>query len=531
MTQIYDIGRSALSSYQQALTTVSRNVANANTPGYARQSVSFREQAGGAGVDAVTLNRAADTTAQAAARDAVDERSFAETRANVLSRIDNLLSNDATGLAEPLQRLSTSVGDFAAQPTDLAVRRTVLARAEEFSGQVQNLNSALASESRQATQTLSALVNQAQDKLDQLAGLQNQIDRSDVVDAATATLMDQRDVLLEDLAGSVGIKSQINLDGSLQVTLGNGQPAIEAGEAVRLGLGTGPDGEVQLTTNGNLQPTRVVGGEAAAYLQLVNIDIPSAQDELGRIAQGVAAQFNAAQAAGEDLNGNTGAALFTEAEPVIRERSTNNGAATLSATIADSAQLPPSRFTLSFDGASWSATSADGVNLPLTGSGTTADPFQVGGLSVEVSGAAANGDAFVIQPAPASGVSAETRSADQLAAAAPGSGADSGDNSNALALQSALGAGYFDGGRTAVQDANVNFVSSTGQVTATALSNADIARAAENFALDRRDSIQGVNLDEEAADLLRYQQAYAAAAQVLSTASSLFDSVLAAVRS
>ena len=45
-----------------------------------------------------------------------------------------------------------------------------------------------------------------------------------------------------------------------------------------------------------------------------------------------------------------------------------------------------------------------------------------------------------------------------------------------------------------------------------------------------RESVSGVNLDEEAADLLRYQQAYQAAAQVIATADTLFQSLLGAVR-
>ncbi|MEE4383703.1 MAG: flagellar basal body rod C-terminal domain-containing protein, partial [Pseudomonadales bacterium] len=46
----------------------------------------------------------------------------------------------------------------------------------------------------------------------------------------------------------------------------------------------------------------------------------------------------------------------------------------------------------------------------------------------------------------------------------------------------------------------------------------------------RREAIAGVNLDEEAADLLRYQQAYAAAARVVSVADELFQTLLDAVR-
>ena len=45
-----------------------------------------------------------------------------------------------------------------------------------------------------------------------------------------------------------------------------------------------------------------------------------------------------------------------------------------------------------------------------------------------------------------------------------------------------------------------------------------------------REAVSGVNLDEEAVDLTRYQQAYQAMARVIETANTLFDSVLAAVR-
>jgi flagellar hook-associated protein 1 FlgK len=45
-----------------------------------------------------------------------------------------------------------------------------------------------------------------------------------------------------------------------------------------------------------------------------------------------------------------------------------------------------------------------------------------------------------------------------------------------------------------------------------------------------RDAVSGVNLDEEAANLLKFQQSYQAAAQIISIANAAFDSLLAAVR-
>ena len=64
--------------------------------------------------------------------------------------------------------------------------------------------------------------------------------------------------------------------------------------------------------------------------------------------------------------------------------------------------------------------------------------------------------------------------------------------------------------------------------------NTQNQRAAEqvlvNQATKSLDSVRGVNLDEEAADLLRYEQQYQAAAQTITVANSLFDSLIAAIR-
>lgn len=530
MTQLFDIGRSALLSYQQALTTVSRNVANANTPGYARQTVHFGELAGGAGVDVLQLNRSADNLVLAGLRDAVSERGFAEARADALIRIDTYVSDESTGLAEPLRQLFSSVDALAAQPTDMASRQSVLSAAESFAAQVRSLDSKFVSEANNATVQLSGLVNQAQVDLEELASVQTKIEKSGVMDPATATLADRRDVLLESLSESFGIQSQINGDGSLQVSLANGQPVIEAGEAVRLGLAKDADGLLQVTTDGNIQPSRIVGGQAGGFMQLLHDDIPAAQDQLGRMAISVARSFNEAQINGEGLDGIVGPALFVEPEPRVTAGSQNLGSASLDASVVDLGALPPERMQLSFDGSSWSATTASGVSLSLSGSGTAADPLVFGGMSVEVAGAASAGDQFTVEVASSGYLEVASIAPESIAAAAAGSGVNSGDNSNLLNLQSTLSSGVLDGGVTSLQDANVNWVGDTGQTAASAIRNADIAAASESFAMDQRDSIQGVNLDEEAADLLKYQQAYAAAAQVLATASSLFETVLSALR-
>lgn len=115
-----------------------------------------------------------------------------------------------------------------------------------------------------------------------------------------------------------------------------------------------------------------------------------------------------------------------------------------------------------------------------------------------------------------------------LAAAGPGAPANSGDNSNALTLAEALRAPLI--GTASAQEYNIALVSRVGS-QARRLEAAETAQAAlvaqhQNL----RDEVSGVNLDEEAADLLRYQQAYQAAAQIIVVANEVFQSLLAAVR-
>ena len=130
------------------------------------------------------------------------------------------------------------------------------------------------------------------------------------------------------------------------------------------------------------------------------------------------------------------------------------------------------------------------------------------GWRVQISGAPATGDTFTVRS---------------------NAGA-TGDNRNVLALADALGAGVLQGGTVSVAHAVERLSADVGLQTRTAQVNRDAEAAVNADDLDARDSVSGVNLDEEAAAMLRYQQAYQAAAQIIATASNLFDSLLNAVR-
>ncbi len=106
----------------------------------------------------------------------------------------------------------------------------------------------------------------------------------------------------------------------------------------------------------------------------------------------------------------------------------------------------------------------------------------------------------------------------------------SGDNRNALDLSRLQTTSILDNGLNNYQEAYSVLVGRVGSLTQSASIDRDAQAALLDQAEDRRAQIAGVNLDEEAADLIKYQQAYEAAARVIATAQTVFDSLINSTR-
>jgi len=105
-----------------------------------------------------------------------------------------------------------------------------------------------------------------------------------------------------------------------------------------------------------------------------------------------------------------------------------------------------------------------------------------------------------------------------------------GDNRNALALAALQTERTLNGGTASYQDGYATLLGDVAVRTQQAQSAAATEQSLLDQARSARDSAQGVNLDEEAANLIRYQQAYQAAAQVIAVADEVFQTLLAATR-
>jgi flagellar hook-associated protein 1 FlgK len=159
-------------------------------------------------------------------------------------------------------------------------------------------------------------------------------------------------------------------------------------------------------------------------------------------------------------------------------------------------------------GAGGSYTVADGAGNTTSGTYASGTPIQFDGWSLSLSGTPASGDSFSV--------------------AKNSGGLNS--NGNALDLAGLANAGVLDGGTTSVVGAYANLTNQIGVAGSMASNALTTQTGLYNQAASAQQSLAGVNLDQEAANLVKYQQAYQASAQVISISQTIFASLITAVQ-
>ena len=189
--------------------------------------------------------------------------------------------------------------------------------------------------------------------------------------------------------------------------------------------------------------------------------------------------------------------------------STNTGTATIgSVSLTNPAGYSGNSYTIAFSGPSAYTVTNSATGATSTGTYTSGTPITFGNQQLTLTGTPAAGDSFTVQP---------------------NTTANTGDNSNMLAMINGFSAKSLAGGTASVNDATTNLISQVGVLTQQAQNNASAQQSVNQAATTARSNATGVNLDQQAADMLRYQQAYQAMAQVISMSSKMFDSLIQAV--
>lgn len=237
----------------------------------------------------------------------------------------------------------------------------------------------------------------------------------------------------------------------------------------------------------------------------------------GTPAAGDSFQILPTRSGARDINVRlTDPSAIAAAAPIRTTANTaNTGTATVTRGDVNSATQPPldanlqATVTLTFTSASAFDVVGTGTGAPTGVAYTAGGNITYNGWTIQINGTPAAGDVFTI--------SSNTGGV--------------GDNRNAVALAAlqstnTLANNAAGNPTTSYQGAYAQLVSAIGSDTRRVSNGSEAQQSLLENTVQTQQSLSGVNLDEEAANLLRYQQAYQAAARIIQTSTTLFDTIL-----
>ncbi|MFP1927627.1 flagellar hook-associated protein FlgK [Lonsdalea quercina] len=547
-SSLINIASSGLKAANVALSTSSNNISNVYTEGYSKQSVSLAQNAGtqkpygtvGNGVSIVSVDRAYDSLVTSQLRAASSNYASTSAYSDQVSQIDNLLSDSDNSLSTLMSSFFSSLQSLSTNASDSSARQTVISSAQSMVTQFKSTDKYLQDMDSSINSELKTSVSQINTYSKQIADLNEKIVQLGSGSSSANALLDQRDQLITEMSQFVGVTTTTQ-DSMVSVSLANGMTLVQGDKSYDLVTVTSPDDPSRVEVaydNGISDPIQLSAdslesGSVSGLLTFRTETLDSARNQLGLMALTLANSFNTQHKEGVDLNGDVGTDFFSFTQPSVVSNTNNTGSAALSATYSDTTAVKASDYTLKYTNGAWSVTrNSDGASVDYTsGTDDSGNPtLSFDGVQVAVSGTATSGDKFTLNTTSEviSNMSVAITDTAKIAAALNDDSSGESDNRNAAALLALQSSNQVNGNST-FSEAYASLVSEIGVKTQSAETTATTQSSIVDQLTEKQQSISGVNLDEEYVDLQRYQEYYTANAKILSTAGSIFDSLLAAI--
>lgn len=646
---LLSIGKSGLFAAQAGLSTTGHNITNAGVAGYNRQvvvqatgpmldtGVGFQ----GTGTQISQIKRYSDEFLNSQVRNAQASKSGLDSYYSQISQIDNMLADQTAGLSPSLQGFFKGVQDMAANRASVPSRQSMLSAADTLATRFQALDARLGEIREGVNSTIESSVTLINSYAQQIADLNDKIGSfASAQQHAPNDLLDKRDQLVMELNTQVKATVMPGDNNSLTVSIGSGQPLVVGARNFQLAATKSPFDqtrvEVGYVTGSKvtvLADSALSGGTLGGALDFRSRSLDPAQSALGKVAIGLAFEFNAQHKLGLDQNGAAGKDFFSVA-PAFVGKSINNALSSttaVEAVVSDPGKLVDSDYKIEFDGSNYNVIRlSDNTSTTVTPYDAAGTTVTIDGVDFRISGLAAKDDEFMVRPTiggaanfnllvkdvasiaaaapiatsapvgntgtakisegqvnedfltgapalpvtltfdgasgnlggfpPGSAVSVKNSAgvvtnypapATNVAFAAgstytfggisvtmtgaPGNGdtftiagnaGGVGDTRNIGLLGDLQTKNIFNNGSATIQSSYAQLVSTVGNKTREVQVNGSAADALLTQAKASAADVSGVNLDEEATNLIKYQQAYQAAGKVMQIAGTIFDTLL-----
>ena len=556
-----NIGTGALSAYQVALEVTGQNIANVNTPGYTRQRARLVQAkellrsfgAMGTGVRVQGIERIRDAFIDLEIRQQASDVGSSETIAGMYERVESIFNEpSAVGINTLLGNFFDSLNDLANFPEDIGVRDTVALTAQTLTNQMHIVNNELDQLRFDIDKTIQNSVTEINTLTRKIAGLNKEILKLETGRSGPANnLRDQREQTMKELAALTEFSAHEAQTGEITVSI-EGINVVFGDNSYDLGIQvmTGdelPVHEVVLANTGAC--INFSSGQMYGYFQSRDVNIVNEINNLDALSRALIDEINEIHVDGRGVRGFS---TITSVNAVSDSTATLDSAGlnitpvdtTFDINVYDAGADTETSVNISVDVSTDSLDDvATNINTALTAQGitevtasvnannelvlTSSDTdftFTFGNVTDNTNNflsAMGLNTFFTGTDASNVDVNALLLTSPEFMAAAMTNAP--GDNSNALRMADLRTSKVLDSNTRSIEDFyQANIVTLGAEVDRAQIEY----EASSGFLTElqlKREVTSGVNLDEEAANLIRFQRAYEASARYISVIDQILN--------
>ena len=484
---LFSIGRSSMNTAKKSMATTSHNIANANDDNFSRQQVTTEtntpvgegDHVVGTGVNIREIKRVHNKLVEKKLSHSLSQHKYNESRTEQLLSIEEIFNEiNSDGMNKVLNRFFNSFRELSNQPDNEVVRTMVRDNARIVVEDFKRIDSSITNVKDNIDKKISNSVEEINQAGNSIASLNKEIIRLENMGGETGDLRDQRDKAVRLISEYMTVNTYEDEKGQYVVNIAGTGSLVAGGvvnelKAAKVKGNTGnirdEEGQVEVffASNTNLKVSdNIRKGELKGLLDTRNNEVVTLRSQVDNLAYGLARSTNAIHRRGFV---NKPVSFDQQGNPVTSDGSKVTG--------IDFFKLP-----LTVDRAAEYLEISDDIQNDLNNISTALTPNSPG------------------------------------------------DNRIAIAISKLQHEKVLDGGQKTFEESYLESVGSIGLKSAKSKIDTEQSAGILAQAKSIKNRISGVSIDEETANLVRYQHSYDASARVLRAADEMFDSVLGMMR-
>jgi flagellar hook-associated protein 1 FlgK len=316
LTADLNVSVQSLLASTESMDVTTTNIANQNTPGYARQTVELEEAAPSGldgsttGVDVKAIQSTRDSVLDLSINAATAQQNLSNTVSSSLGPVQTVFGDTASGsIGSSIDAFFSALQQLSTSPASSPLRNQALTAAGNVASSFQSTASVITQAQQQADQSVVQATGSANTLLQQIASTNGQISTAQALGQNTNIDQDQLGSLLSQLSAIMNYNT-VNSSGGLTLTTANGAPLVVGSQAYALTNSINSSGFNDVYAGNTDITSNIQGGTLGGDIQIRDSTLATLSSQVDQYAFQFAQAVNNVQTAGSDVNGNPGVALF-----------------------------------------------------------------------------------------------------------------------------------------------------------------------------------------------------------------------------